>query len=67
MIDMMEERRKWKSIHSEEGRKKYKALNNRLRRITDKARENGGMNSVQNWKNVRGKEKWIFYTRRFQS
>jgi len=22
-IDMMEERRKWKSIHSEEGRKKY--------------------------------------------
>ena len=41
MIDMMAERRKWKSIHSEEGRKKYKSLNNCLRRITDKARENG--------------------------
>jgi len=39
MIDMMEEKGKWKSIHSEEGRKKYKSLNNRLRRITDKARE----------------------------
>ena len=39
MIDMMEERREWKSIHPEEGRKKYKSLNNRLRRITDKATE----------------------------
>ena len=35
----MEERSKWKSVHSEEGHKKYKSLNNRLRRITDKARE----------------------------
>jgi len=33
------ERRKWKSIHSEEGHKKYKSLNNRLRRTTNKARE----------------------------
>ena len=39
MIDMTEERRKWKSIHSEEGHKKYISLNNRLRRITDKSRE----------------------------
>jgi len=41
MIDtgMIEERRKWKSIHSEEGGKKYKSLNNRLSRITDKPRE----------------------------
>ena len=37
MIDMMAERRKWKSIHSEEGRKKYKSLDN-VRRITE-ARE----------------------------
>ena len=36
---MMEERRKWKSIHSEENCKKYKSLNYRLRQITDKARE----------------------------
>ena len=38
MIDMTEERRKWKSLHSE-GCKNI----NRLRRITDKARENGGI------------------------
>ena len=36
---MVEERRKWKSILSEEGRKKYKSLNYRLCQITDKARE----------------------------
>jgi len=36
---MMEERRKWKSIHSVECRKKYKSLNNCLHQITDKARE----------------------------
>jgi len=39
MIDMMEERRKWKSIHSEEGHKKFKSFNNRLWQVTDKARE----------------------------
>ena len=39
MIDMMKERRKWKTIHPEEGRKNIKSLNNRLRRITDTARE----------------------------
>jgi len=37
MIDMMEERRKWKSIHSEE--EKNMSLNNRLHRITDKGSE----------------------------
>jgi len=35
----MIEERTWKSIHSEEGHKKYKLLNNCLRRIADKARE----------------------------
>jgi len=39
MIDKMEERRNWKNVHTEEGRKRYKAMNNQLRRITDKARE----------------------------
>ena len=38
MIDMMKERRKWKSI-SAEGHKKYISLNNHLRWITDKDRE----------------------------
>ena len=39
MIQTINERRKWKTIHAEEGRKKYKSINNRLRRETDKARE----------------------------
>jgi len=34
----VEERRKWKSIHSE-GHQKYKSLNNHLHRITDKSAE----------------------------
>lgn len=39
MIDKMEERRKWKNVGTKEGEKKYKQLNNELRRQTDKARE----------------------------
>ena len=39
MIDKMEERRTWKSVNTEEGQKKYKTLNNQLRRQTDKARQ----------------------------
>ena len=39
MIDKIEERRKWKSVNTEAGRRKYKQLNNELRRITDEARE----------------------------
>lgn len=39
MLDKMEERRRWKNINSEEGRQKYRKLNNELRRETDKARE----------------------------
>ena len=39
MIRKMDERRKWKNVTTEEGIQKYKALNNELRRETDKARE----------------------------
>ena len=39
MIDQIEERRKWKSVNTEAGRRKYKQLNNKLRRITDEAKE----------------------------
>ncbi|KAL1447481.1 hypothetical protein WDU94_000604, partial [Cyamophila willieti] len=39
MLDKMEERRKWKSDNTANGRKQYKRLNNELRRETDKARE----------------------------
>ena len=35
----MNERRKWKAVNNEEGRKTYRRLNNELRRTTDKARE----------------------------
>ena len=35
----MEERRKWKSVNTEAGRRKYRQLNNELRRITDEAKE----------------------------
>jgi hypothetical protein len=36
MISKMDERRKWKSVSSEEGRKKYRILNNELKRATKK-------------------------------
>src|ERR1700761_8151060 len=40
MIKKMDERRQAKKSKPEEGRKKYRALNNELRRITEKAFEN---------------------------
>ena len=39
MLDKMAERRKWKNVKSEEGKRKYRQLNNELRRETDRARE----------------------------
>src|SRR6218665_1769165 len=39
MIKKMDERRKWKNVKTQEGKKKYRELNNQLRRETDKARE----------------------------
>ena len=39
MVEKMEERRMWKHVDTDEGRKKYKSLNNQLRRVTDKAKE----------------------------
>jgi hypothetical protein len=38
MVSKMDERRKWKSVNNEEGRKNYRRLNNELRRATDKAK-----------------------------
>jgi len=35
----MEERRKWKNVNEEEGRRKYRQLNNELRRMSDRAKE----------------------------
>ena len=39
MMTKMEERKKWKSRNNEEGRSKYRKINNELRRATDKAKE----------------------------
>ena len=39
MIEKMDERRKWKNVNTEEGRKMYRKLNNLLRRETDKAKD----------------------------
>jgi len=39
VIDKMTKRRKWKLVNSEEGRTRCRALNNKLRRETDKAKE----------------------------
>ena len=39
MISKMDERRRWKSINNEEGKKRYRQLNNELRREAKKAKE----------------------------
>jgi hypothetical protein len=39
MLDKMDERRKWKSVNTEEGQRMYNQINNALRRETDKAKE----------------------------
>ena len=39
MLNKMDERRKWKNVNTEYGRKEYKRLNNELRRETDRAKD----------------------------
>jgi hypothetical protein len=39
MISKMDERRKWKNISTEEGRKNYRRLRNELKRATDNAKK----------------------------
>jgi type I site-specific restriction endonuclease len=38
MISKMDERRRWKNINTEEGRKNYRRLRNELKRATDNAK-----------------------------
>jgi len=45
MIDMMEERRKWKHQSTEAVEKEYRRINNKLRRETDQAKENWSSSS----------------------
>jgi hypothetical protein len=39
MISEMDERRKWKNINNEEGRKNYRRLRNELKRATDNSKK----------------------------
>jgi hypothetical protein len=39
MISKMDERRKWKNVNTEEGRKNYRSLRNELKRATDNAKK----------------------------
>ena len=39
IVKLMDERKKWKIVNIEFGKKMYRLLNNRLSRSTDKARE----------------------------
>jgi hypothetical protein len=39
MISKMDEGRKWKNVHTEEGRKNYRRLRNELKRATDNAKK----------------------------
>ena len=39
MISKMDERRKWKNINNEEGRRNYRRLRNELKRATEKAKK----------------------------
>ena len=39
MISKMDERRKWKNVNTEEGRKNYRRLRNELKRVTDNAKK----------------------------
>jgi hypothetical protein len=40
MISKMDERRKWKNVNTEEGRKNYWRLRNELKSVTDNAKKN---------------------------
>jgi len=39
MISKMDERRKWKNVNTERGRKNYRRLRNNLKRATDNAKK----------------------------
>ena len=40
MLSKMDERRKWKNVNTEEGRKYYRRLRNKMKRTTDNAKRN---------------------------
>ena len=52
----MEERILTKKANTEEDRKKYRMLNNEIRRITDEAYQNWWIEECANWNYSRDKE-----------
>jgi len=67
MIRKMDERRKWKNVSTDVGVKKYKQLNNELRRETDKAREDWWMEQSQNLDELDSKGRTdVFYRKLHQ-
>jgi len=67
MIRKMDERRKWENVSANVGVKKYKQLNNELRRETDKAREDWWMEQCQNLDELDSKGRTdVFYRKLHQ-
>ena len=54
MISKMDERRRWKNVNTEEDRKNYRRLRNKLKRATDNAKkeylENTRMYAIMEFK-----------------
>ena len=51
MLDLMDERRRWKHQTTETAKREYRRLNNKLRRETDKAEASWWNQQCDNWKN----------------
>ena len=52
------------NVNTEEGRKKYKLLNNQLRRVTDKAKDNWWRDHCEELEQLDRKEEWTSYIRK---
>ena len=52
IINKIDERRKWKNKSDEEGKKRYRQLNNEIRREAAKQRKCGGVENVMNWRSL---------------
>ena len=53
----MRERRKWKNTNTPYGKKKYRQLNNELRRVTERAKEKWWENECKELKELHGRKR----------
>ena len=65
MLEKMDERRNWKSNRTEEGAKRYRKLNNELRRETEKAREKWWETECEELEELDRKERQIWCMPKF--